>query len=110
WVGAFPSYHEGFMLAVLELLAAALPVVAYDAHGASDALPPERLVPRGDADALADALAALLSDPDGLAEARRAARASALTYRWPAVAEQTEAFYEAARRRLGRAAPHISLP
>ena len=101
WAGVFPSYHEGFMLAVLEMLAAALPVVAYDAPGASDALPPERLIPPGDTDAIAARLAALLNDPAKLAEARRAARAAAAPYRWPTVAAQTAAVYEdaLARRR-----------
>ncbi|HLT46452.1 MAG TPA: glycosyltransferase family 4 protein [Rubricoccaceae bacterium] len=101
WAGVFPSYHEGFMLAILEMLAAALPVVAYDAPGACDVLPPGRLVPRGDADALADRLAVLLNDPTRLAEARRAAREAAHAYRWPEVAARTEAAYEAARVRLG---------
>lgn len=104
WAGVFPSYHEGFMLAVIEMLTAALPVVAYDAPGASDALPPERLVPPGDAEAAADRLAALLTDRAALAEARRAARERAQPYRWPIVAEQTAAIYADALERL-RATP-----
>jgi glycogen(starch) synthase len=98
--GVFPSYNEGFGLGIIEMLTAALPVFAYDAPGAADLLPPAWRVPRGDADALADALAALLRDPVRLAEARRAARPSALGYRWPEVAVRTEAAYEAARQRL----------
>lgn len=100
WAGVFPSYNEGFGLGIIEMLAAALPVVAYDAPGAADLLTPERRVPPGDVAALADALAALLRDPMRLAEARRAARAAGLAYRWSQVAEQTEAAYEAALQRL----------
>jgi glycosyltransferase involved in cell wall biosynthesis len=37
-VGAFPGYLEGFGFAVLELLAAGLPTVAYDAPGPRDML------------------------------------------------------------------------
>jgi glycosyltransferase involved in cell wall biosynthesis len=110
WAGVFPSYNEGFGLGIIEMLAAALPVFAYDAPGACDLLPPERRVPRGDALALADALAALLSDPARLAEARRAARPAGLAYRWPDVAAQTEAAYEAALRRLRSPSLHPALP
>lgn len=98
--GVFPSYNEGFGLGIIEMLAAALPVVAFDAPGAADLLPAAWRVPRGDAFALADVLAGLLRDPAGLAEARQAARASIGAYRWPEVAAQTEAAYDAALRRL----------
>jgi glycosyltransferase involved in cell wall biosynthesis len=39
-VGAFPSYVEGFGLAVIEQLAAGLPTVAYDTAGPRDILQP----------------------------------------------------------------------
>jgi glycosyltransferase involved in cell wall biosynthesis len=107
--GVFPSYNEGFGLGIIEMLTAALPVAAYDAPGAADLLPPAWRVPRGDADALAARVAAFLSDPVRLAEERRTARASALRYRWPAVAAETEAAYEAALRRLRRPTPQPAL-
>ena len=50
-VGAFPSYAEGFGLAVLEQLAAGIPTIAYDTAGPRDLLGgrlPELLVPKGD--------------------------------------------------------------
>lgn len=46
--GIFPSYREGFGIAVVEMLAAGLPTLAYNAPGPCDILPPEWLVPPGD--------------------------------------------------------------
>jgi glycosyltransferase involved in cell wall biosynthesis len=47
--GAFPSYVEGFGLAVIEQLAAGLPTVAYDTPGPRDILEscPQMLIPSG---------------------------------------------------------------
>jgi glycosyltransferase involved in cell wall biosynthesis len=61
-VYAFPSRHEGFPVAPLEAMALQLPVVATDA--VPDLLDGDNglLVPRGDAAALANALARLLDD------------------------------------------------
>ena len=100
WAGVFPSYNEGFGLGILEMLAAALPVVAYDAPGAADLLLPDRLVPRGDVRALANAVAALLNDRSSLEDARRTARLAAAPYRWPEAASRTETAYENALTRL----------
>ena len=67
------SRREGFPVALVEALAAGLPVVATDVSGARDVVetapePVGAVVPVGDAGALADALGALLDDP---ARARR---------------------------------------
>jgi glycosyltransferase involved in cell wall biosynthesis len=62
-VGVFPSYVEGFGLAVLEQLAAGIPTVAYDASGPRDILGaclPESLVPLGDVEGLASAVCKIL--------------------------------------------------
>ena len=62
-VGAFPSYVEGFGLAVIEQLAAGLPTVAYDTPGPRGILErelPEMLIPSGDVAAFASALTRLL--------------------------------------------------
>ena len=62
-VGAFPSYAEGFGLAVLEQLAAGLPTVAYDTAGPRDLLAgrlQELLVAKGDLDAFAEKICGIL--------------------------------------------------
>jgi starch synthase len=66
-VYVFPSRHEGFAVAPLEAMACGLPVVASDAPGVEDIF--ERgeadggiIVPREDANALADALERVLTN------------------------------------------------
>jgi glycosyltransferase involved in cell wall biosynthesis len=96
-VGVFPSYFEGFPFGVLEMLACALPVAAYRAPGAPMMLPPDLLVPRGDAAAMADKVAGLLGRPDDLQQARGRAREISRRFCWEDVARRTAAAY---RRRL----------
>lgn len=92
-LGVFPSYLEGFGIAVIEQLAAGIPVVAYSAPGPADILPADWLVPRGDRRALLDRLSTLLSDPAGLAAAAAPSRAIAAPYRWSAIAARWDAHY-----------------
>lgn len=76
-----PSRLEAYGMAAAEALAVGLPVVATAVGGLPEALDrtgcgvPGLLVPPGDADALRQALAAWLTDPDLRARLRRAARA-----------------------------------
>jgi glycosyltransferase involved in cell wall biosynthesis len=81
-VGVFPSLVEGFGFGVLEMMAAAVPVIAYDVAGPSAMLPPEGLVPVRDVDGMAKRVVGLLSDRDGLAAARRAARLRSFDFVW----------------------------
>ena len=79
----FPSLWEGTPLTVLEALAMGKPIVATDADGLKDVLTDgsdARMVPRRDARALADAIAALASDPAGRARLGANARLTGAAY------------------------------
>lgn len=104
-LGVFPSYLEGFGFGVLEMMAASLPVVAYDAPGPPEMVAEGHLVPPGDAAAMADVVVGWLRDPDALRAERRWAAERAGAFTWDRVAEQTLALYEAARAALPPAGP-----
>jgi glycosyltransferase involved in cell wall biosynthesis len=83
-VGLFPGVRtsdgaeEALGGAVLEAQAAGLPVIASDAGGVMEGFDPGRtglLVPQADADAIADAIAALMADPEQLTRMGQAGRA-----------------------------------
>jgi glycosyltransferase involved in cell wall biosynthesis len=107
-VGLFPSHVEGFPFAVLEMLAAGLPVVAYDAPGAREMLVPldrTLLTPVGDPIAIANRTLVLLDDDRERARLAAAAAAFADGLRWSDIAAQTIAVYET---RLDAMAPTMS--
>jgi glycosyltransferase-like protein len=91
-VFAFPSVKEGFGLAALEALAAELPVVASDLDAFRGFLDGRcaRLVPVGDAAALARALLAVARD----GAARAGGRAVARAWSWDEAAALHERVYE----------------
>ena len=100
-VGVFPSYIEGFPFGLVEMMAAGLPVVAYDVPGPSEILTPDYLVPRGRAAQLAAKIVTLLQDPNALPQARRWAREQSRRFAWGDIARRTDAIYRehvAARR------------
>lgn len=103
WVGAFPGYLEGFGLAVLEMAAAGLPLVAYDAPGPRDILSKLRfrqLIAAGDVDAFVRALDEVLdAGEQRYAELSADSLAAAACFSWPEIARQTVARYE---ERLGQ--------
>lgn len=101
-IGALPSRRESFGGALLEMQARGLACVASDAgalpelaaHGRA-----ARIVPAGDADALAAALGALMDDAASRQALAAAGRAHARMLSWQAYAERTEGFYRAALAR-----------
>lgn len=79
-VAVLPSLYEGLPRSVVEAMAMGLPVVASAVDGVMEAVPPEAglLVPPGDPDALAEAIAPLLTDPARRARMGAAGRARAI--------------------------------
>lgn len=92
-IGAFPSYVEGFGLAVIEQLAAGIPTVAFDQGGPRDILREnlaQLLVPVDDIAGFADALIRLLDL--SLADYEQLIQASLKTasrYSWSNIARDT---------------------
>ncbi len=96
---------ESFGIVLVEGMAAGVPVVATEIPGYVDVLPAAcgRLVPPGDAAALAEALAWLVSDPDLRARLGAAGREEALRYDWSRVAaEIVDVYGEAVERAAAR--------
>lgn len=78
-----PSRSEGFSNAIVEAMAASLPVVATDVGGNAEAVATGvtgLIVPAGDPEALAAAMLALLLDPERLAANARAGRQRVLEH------------------------------
>ncbi len=105
-LGLFPSYVEGFGLAVIEQLAAGLPTVAYDVAGPQQILAPESswlLTPPGDPAAMAARASEILALP--LEKYERLAAAClgiAQDYRWSQIAAATIRRYQVGLDSLGR--------
>ena len=96
--GAFPSYAEGFGLAVLEQLAAGIPTVTYDAPGPRVILRdqlPELLVPVGDIERFAAALVRILTcDIAEYASLRQRSFATSERFDWADIADRTIVAYQ----------------
>ncbi len=105
-LGLFPSYVEGFGLAVIEQLAAGLPTVAYDVAGPQQILAPESgwlLTPVGNPIAMAARASEILSLP--LEKYERLAAAClgiAQDCCWSEIADSTTRQYRSALDSLGR--------
>ena len=102
----FPSYIEGFGLAVVEQLAAGLPVVAYDVPGPRQILDAQRarlLVPAGDVSALAErALEILKLTVSDYEKLTVDCRQIAERYRWDKIAGDTIERYRQELNSLGK--------
>lgn len=92
-LGLFPSRIEGFPFGVLEMLAASLPVVAYDVPGPRMTLPAEYLTNPGDAFQVSHKISALLRDPEKLTAARAWAKQRSQQYNWNEIAQTTSDVY-----------------
>jgi len=92
-VGVFPSYIEGFGLGVLEMLAASVPVIAYNSPGPPMMLPTAYLVEPGNPTAMSERVIALLADNCRLAAARAWSKRQAQPFSWGAIAKQTNDVY-----------------
>jgi glycosyltransferase involved in cell wall biosynthesis len=95
-VCVLPSRSEGLPLSLLEAMSAGLPVVATAVGSVPDVLEGGargRLVPPADAEALADALLPLLTDPDSRRELGARARERAREYDLPAFARRWDGIY-----------------
>jgi glycosyltransferase involved in cell wall biosynthesis len=97
-LGIFPTYVEGFPFAVMEMMAAGLPVVAFDSPGPSMIVPEELLVGVGDEALMAERVIQLLKDENALRAARARATRLAAPFTWQRIAGETLAAYEAAIR------------
>ncbi|MDQ6939840.1 MAG: glycosyltransferase family 4 protein, partial [Verrucomicrobiota bacterium] len=92
-VGGFPSYVEGFGLAVIEQLAAGLPTVAYNVAGPRDILQTDfadQLVASGDIEAFSKAIVRLLRlPPAAYDELSKRSRQSVERFCWSQIARET---------------------
>lgn len=91
-VGAFPSYIDGFGLAIIEQLALGIPVVAFDIPGPRDILKEvdeSLLVTRGDVNMFRDKINSILNMPaDEYKLLAEKCRARALDFRYSVIANQ----------------------
>jgi len=103
-LGVFPSHIEGFGLAVLEQLAAGLPIIAYDVSGPRQILQPQKeslLTPVGEIAAIAQRACKILSlAPIEYERLSVECVKLAKGYRWKDIAESTLQQYRSALESL----------
>lgn len=84
-VFVFPSYFEGFGLVILEAMACGLPVITTTATAGPELFLGGEggwVIPRGDAQQLAETMGRCLEDPEKVTEAGRRAREIAEQFNW----------------------------
>ena len=103
---AYPSLDEGFGFPLLEAQAVGLPIVATLAGSIPEvAGAGAELVPVGDRDALAAALATVLDDEDRRRDLVAAGRANVTRFSWSATADAMVDLYRRVRREASNGAP-----
>jgi phosphatidylinositol alpha-mannosyltransferase len=96
-VYACPTTKASFGITLLEAMACELPIVCSDILGFRDVVQHGRealMVPRGDADALANALVRVLSDAGLRARLGETGRTRALDYDWTRVTSSVLDVYD----------------
>lgn len=105
-VSVIPSLEEGFGIPAAEAMGCETPVVASDAGGLPEVVEDGVtgfVVPRGDSQALAAAIGALLADPERRKRMGCAGRQRALRlFDWDRTAEQFEGIYADVTARMSR--------
>ena len=105
-VSVIPSLEEGFGIPAAEAMGCEVAVVASDAGGLPEVVEngvTGLVVPRGDSQALAQAIGSLLADPERRRQMGQAGRARALRlFDWDRSAEQFEELYHEISDRIPR--------
>jgi len=105
-IALFPSFSEGFSLALIETMACGVAPVASDIPGNRETIDDGDdglLVPPGDAEAATAAILRLRRDQELLARLRCACVEAGAQHSWPRIAADTEAAYEEAIARRASA-------
>lgn len=106
WIHVLTSPKEGWGISVMEAAASGTPTVASDSPGLRDSVVHGKtglLVPHGDVEGLAEALAALLGQHDQRAAMGMAAREHAAAYSWDRSAREMLTVLE---NRVAASLPH----
>ncbi len=113
-LGLFPSYVEGFPLGVLEMLAAGLPVIGWNAPGQREMLGQFResmMVPIGDVEGTAQHVINFLKIPINVYHSIcREGMKIAAQYQWEGIAEQVEKLFLAGLDRFPTKAGVVARP